>query len=320
MSQEKRIMEEDVDGLVRAYLTRIELTVDTPRMIERIVADVEGASEPLPSGGNPVPSRASHPSRRRWRRWPWGVAAAAVILLASLLLLQLGTVQASPEALVREARAAHALPVDRCYLIETQWQGAAPRRDFPLIAPDGVRLWTRGDRFRIESTVGKGPVSWGRDAKGTIWLAVLPRVGIRFDDGEAPEALAFACDVYSLRLETLLDVLLKDFDLHLEPGADRKATQHIVATQKPGVRGQFMRSARLEVDAESKVVKKLVLDRVLPRGFAATVTLSLVESTVLNETSYELEGNLKAPYRIHSRGFEPERRREMLIRRLGRAD
>ncbi len=320
MSQEKRITEEDVDGLVRAYLTRIEQTVDSPRMIERIVADVEGTAERLPSGGALLPSGASYPSRRRWRRWPWGVAGAAAILLVALLLLQLGTAQASPEALVREARAAHALPVDRCYLIETEWQGAAPRRDFPLLAPDGVRLWTRGDRFRIESTVGKGPVSWGRDEQGRIWLAVLPRVGVRFDEGEAPESLAFACDVYSLRLETLLDVLLKEFDLHREPGADRTATQHIIATLKPGGQGRFMRSARLEVDSESKVVKKLVLDRVFPHGFAATVTLTLVESTVLNEASYELEGNLKAPYRIHSRGFEPERRREMLIRRLGRAD
>ncbi len=320
MSQEKRITAEDVDGLVRAYLIRIEQTVDAPRMVEEIVADVEGTAERLPSRGATVPSGAPHRSRHLLRRWPYGVAAAAAILLASLWVLKLGTAQASPAALVREARAAHALPVDRCYLIEAEWHGAAPRRDFPLIAPDGVRLWTRGDRFRIESTVGKGPISWGRDKQGTIWLAVLPRVGVRFDDGEAPESLAFACEVYSLRLETLLDVLLKEFELHREPGADRRATEHISATLKPGGQSRFMRSAHLEVDSETKVVKKLVLDRVFSRGFAATVTLTLVESTVLNEASYELEGNLKAPYRIHSRGFEPERRREMLMRRLGRAD
>ena len=58
--------------------------------------------------------------------------------------------------------------------------------------------------------------------------------------------------------------MLRDFDLRREDSADtgRSPTVQVVrATLKPGRRHPSIRSALIELDAESKVIRRLVLER-----------------------------------------------------------
>src|SRR5205807_1255747 len=58
---------------------------------------------------------------RRIGRWAGGfAAAAAVVVLAFIFGSHTSPVQASAEALVRDAMRVHQIPMDRCYLVEVK--------------------------------------------------------------------------------------------------------------------------------------------------------------------------------------------------------
>jgi hypothetical protein len=193
------------------------------------------------------------------------LAGAAALLLAFLGALSLGPARANAESLVRAARAVHALPVDRCYLVETERAAPADDSYAALTRSRVVRLRPRGDRFRIETESGQRLLHWGRDASGTIWLALSRHRGVRFESGEIPEALGLVCDVHSMRLETLLEDVLRDFDLRREEAAGSGGVV-IRAELKAGREHPNLRSAVLELDVESKVIRRLVVDRQFAPG------------------------------------------------------
>ena len=82
--------------------------------------------------GGPSPASAAVTPRRRGGHpavWKWaGVAAAAAAIVTGFaLLMQERPALAKGETVVREARRAHLLPIDRCYLVEV-------RRESSLVA------------------------------------------------------------------------------------------------------------------------------------------------------------------------------------------
>jgi hypothetical protein len=243
-----------------------------------------------------------------------GTVAAASILLAALGVLYIQPRQASAETIVRQAMATHAMPMDRCYRVETQTDLDFPDDGLPRLArPRRTRLWTRGDRFWIESDVGPRHLNWGRDPGGTLWLALSPHHGMRFDLDEVPEAVAFRCDVLSVRLETLLGELPRNFVLRSEPGPH--ATTIIRTERKPG-RRPILQEAELEVDDETTVVRRMVLTRQL-FGHSITTTFTLEETRTLEDSSYHLEGHLVSPYQVYGRDHQPHLRRQLLLRLFG---
>ncbi len=306
---------EDVEALVRAHLRRRAEDIDAEAVLSGVRARLERGRAAAKDD-----SRGS--SRRSWFRWALGIAAAAAVLLAFAggLYLIPPAAQASAEVLVRQAERTHDLPVDRCYLITHQPEpGLADR--FPLLAQSReTRLWTRGDRFWMDS-VAPAPLhrrwSWGRDDRHRVWLTRSRDEGVRFDPDEVPEGLSVACDMLSMQPAPLLGALLADFNLTLDASPTAPAGVRVVRAElKPGHTHPTLRAAVLEIDAESKVLQKVTLSRALRGVPLATVTFTLVETGQLADDQYQLEGHLDRDAQVYTHDNQPLRRRAVLLRVL----
>ncbi len=335
--------DESIDALVRDHLAQLAGGIDTRALADRILQGTKfpsltdsppnntlaSASEGAlyPSGLDPslVPSAKKillgSPLGRTWRRLGWALLTAAAALLAFLGGLQLGPTQASAADLLREAQKVHLLPVDRCYLVEVRY-GAGWNQDegVPPPPPDRVtRLWTRGDQFWMESLHTHQRWSWGRDERGGIWLAFGQRRGIRIDKDELPRWLETASDVQSMQLETLLNEVLAHFDIRREPpGPGQDPNCYFIHAKPrllPWLRG--LRSVTLEVDTETKVLRKVTIARVNNGQPLATTTYTLIETEMQPESKFQLEGHLTEPYEVFTRDHRPERRAEILSRVYG---
>ena len=254
-----------------------------------------------------------------FRRLAWGAAAAAAVVLAFVFGSQVAPVRASAEAIVREAQRTHQIPVDRCYLVEVRQDSELLQEAYPMTTQARpTRLWTRGDRFWLESVDSQRRWAWGRDDRGNVWMAFGSRRGIRFAPDEVPGWLKVGFDVWSMQPDRLLGEVLRDFDLRREPpGPDQPGTTVAIrATPKPGHTHPGLRGARLEFDAETKVVRKLVLERTRTGRPFATVTYTLIDTQTRDDRLFELEGHLEAPYEIYTRENEPQNRRDLAMRWL----
>ena len=299
----------DVEALVRARLERDAEGIDPRPLFRRI----RYAAAPRRRGRDRV-------VRALWRGL--GVAtAAAALVLGFQLLLHDRTALAKGETVVREARSAHAQPIDRCYLVEV-------RRESPLaaelsLATPQVRLtllWTRGDRFWVESARPEPRWAWGRDEADRFWIAFGPHTAVRLDADEVPYGLNLYCDLHSLNVERWLAEVLDRFELTREtgpPGAEAStikvhARARLLHPQRPGVR-----TADFEIDAETRVVRRMVVRRVLNGEPFATVTSTLAETAAIDPARYRLEGHLAEPSEIFTRDHEPQRRKDLLARWFG---
>jgi hypothetical protein len=236
---------------------------------------------------------------------------AAAVLLVALGLAYFQSHEASAAVLLQETLRIHSLPVDRCYLVEVR--SVAGDSDVPW--PSRVdRLWTRGDHFFFESVNERGRWAWGREQNGSVWLAYGTRHGLRFEADEVPPQLALRCEQMSMCLESLLQNVLADFDLHWGSARDDtgRLTKIVRAVGTPQRRLQGIREARLEIDAETKVLRRLELDRVWWAGWGGTVTYTLVDSQPQADSQYQLTGHLQQQYEVFSRDHRPQRRREIL--------
>jgi hypothetical protein len=296
--------EHEIDQLLRSRLEQEASRIDPRPLHARIRNTLRKAAE------------AQAPRRKLVRRLAWGLAAAAAVALAFVGGLRVGPVQANPETLVREARKAHQLPLERCYLVEAQHEPPLDESNPMLLPPRTIRVWTQGDRFWVEVSKGERRWAWGRDEQGTIWMALGPRHGLRIEADEATEYLTRLCDLFSMRPETLLNDVLRDFELRREEAADA-GMQIVSAEPRPERRHAAIRQATLEIDAESKVVRRVRLERAFLGQPMPTVTFTLAESRPPDEALYQLEGHLASPHRVFSRTAEPERRRELLMRWCG---
>jgi len=307
MSDPQRLPDEQIEALVRTYLRRQADDVSAEEILARVQAARRANTGPVPR------------SRHR-RRWLAGLGAAAALLLAFLggLLLSPSPARAtSAEALVREAKKVHALPRDRCYVVQITPEPGGPLDRFPRFRQTREhRLWTRGDRFYLESVNPEFfKWAWGRDEQGRVWVALNGKEGYRFEPGEVRENVGFLVDLLGMKAETLLDDVLRHFDLireNAEPGA---ATFTVRALPRYSGAKARMRSVVLEIDAETKVLRRLELNRAVMGKPAATVTYSLIETEGKPDTAYTLEGHLPAGAPVTT-GMPSDPRRARVIRTL----
>jgi hypothetical protein len=297
----------DLEALVRALLQHQAERIDPAPVYARLCVSLAASPQLDPL----VPSLLR---RRFWRRVAWATAAAAALLFAFLGGLQLRSGQASAESIIQQAQAAHSLPLDRCYLVEVRRDSPLLDESTPLtIPPRVIQLWTRGDRIWIESVQPKRRWAWGRDENGNVWMAFGPHRAIRFTRDEVPPWLALGCDIFAMRLETLLDEVLRDFVLErTTDGAGMPAAQVVTATVKPGHQHPNLRQARIEIDAETKVIRRLVLTRTRQGQPFATITYTLVESRPQDDSKYVLEGHLAAPFEVFTPTTHPQECRKIL--------
>jgi hypothetical protein len=309
MSPHDRDEPGEVDALVLAYLDRQAVKEDG----EAGLARVRGALARTP--------KAAPPRGRGRSRWALMAAVAACIAVAFLGGLSLGPVQASSRELVEQTRRVHQAPMERCYVVEIRRTAQSPDGQ-PLLRkiPRQVRVWTCGDRFRVEMRHDQAspPFVWGREQEGALWAVLGPHRGVRITAEQAPRPLALLADVYSLNIDTLLDNVLRDCTITEEPaGAEGKGSRILRAEPQSARTRLWLRRATLEIDREAKVLRRLVLTRNrLGIPFAEAV-FTLAETQPADLASYQLSSRLDPPFRIHEGTIDPAVKLEVLTRWLG---
>jgi len=242
----------------------------------------------------------------------WGVAISLVVVLAVVLFRGEATAFANAATVVQAARESHAAAVERVYVVQVETP-AAGESDFT--PPLDVRVVTQGDRFYVEMNRGERRWLWGRDANGATWITLGSRRALRIDAEELGPAIAYISDLYSLNLESVLDNALRHCEI--ETTSDSGPVYVVKATPKRPY--GWLRGMTIDVDKETKAVRKLVLRRHTSQQGEATVTFTLVDARVPDESKYRAEGHLIEPFQIFSRDQQPERRRDVLNSWFGMA-
>lgn len=288
--------DDPLDALVRAQLEAVAGTVDSAPLLEAVCVRLDPPQPVLPV----LPRRTTWKQRLRVLM-PVVLAAS---LLLGLFLVQPGSeAQAAAAQVVAQARDVHAAAVDRCYLLESELAPELRQRFPTLRSGSRARLWTRGDRFWVQS-IGADRACWGRDEKDRVWMAPTPNAGMRFDADEmVPRSLHELLQVRSVQLPTLLDEVLRECVLtDLKPGLGTPPGVRIIEAHPTHEQSSpHLTSARIEVDATTHVVRKLVLHRRLLGNELGTVTLTLVETRPQKEDAYRLEGHLRPGAPIYDR-------------------
>ncbi len=271
-----------------------------------LVDTISETTSPPPPQGMPI-SRANVP--RLWppvKRWGWLAVAASLIFMLTLLFLQSDRQAfASAARLVQAAIQTHAAPVERIYIVEVK-RGSTGETLVDL--PRDVRVTTQGDRFWVQMH-GKRDWAWGRDEHGAIWITLGTKRAVVVHPDEMGVPLRYIGDLYTLNLETLLNDFLKHCHLEMSDGpAD--ATM-IVATPRRQWTSRPLQRATIEVDRETKAIRKLVIEREFERAISIS-TFTLIESKLADESLYAPEGHLTAPYRVFSTQANATRRRELI--------
>ncbi len=241
----------------------------------------------------------------------WFIAVSAMVLLAFVVGRWENSAFADASSLVRAAMVTHAEPIERVYVVEveraeTSLQGFAPPRD--------VRVMTQGDRFWVEMSRGEKRWVWGQDADNALWLTLGPRRALRIERDELGVPMQYISDIYSLNLETLLDNVLQHFQVSYS--SDSRPTHVITAIARRRWQGR-LREMTIDVEKETKAIRKLVIRRNMPLQGESTVTFTLVDSRVPDETQYRPEGHLTEPFQILTSVTKPDKRREMLTSWFG---
>jgi hypothetical protein len=239
-------------------------------------------------------------------------AAALIAFVAFIVGRWESSAFAHAATIVRAAVETHAAPIERVYLVEVERSSNMPVEFSPVRE---VRVATQGDRFYVEMNRGQRQWFWGRDVAGAIWLTVGPRRAIVVEQDELGAPLQYISDLYTLNLETLLNNFLKH--CRLDRSDVSGATHVITATPKHRWRGGWVRRATIEVDRDTKTVRRLVIERELPQQGPSTVTFTLVDSRPADETKYRSEGHLTEPFHLFSRDSQPDNRRELLVNWFG---
>jgi hypothetical protein len=309
MNESERPSDFDIEGLVRQHLDREAERIDPRALFASVLAE--------------LPASRVAPAGRRTVRWVAVAVAASLLVASAAFFWRDRTVLAKGETVVREARQAHSVPIDRCYLVEVRRESSLAAELAPNLPQVRVtRLWTRGDRFWVESARTDQRWAWGRDVANRFWIAFGPHTALRMEPNEVPDWLNLYCDLHSLNVEQLLGDVLNRFDLTRETSASSSDASTIRVTARARDRDiprpvPSIEGAEIEIDAETRVIRRMVVRRVWKGEPFATVTYSLLETDALDPAVYQVEGHLSDPSEIFTRDHEPQRRKELLGRWFG---
>jgi len=299
--------EPGIDALVRAQLDAEASRVDPAAVSARVFARLE----------TDVPSSHRGSTRRRLGVVAGFMALAVALLVGVFVLGPSREAVATPVQVVESARAAYVPDADRCYSQTLQLPTNTPA-PLALVLDSGrtVSLCTRGDRFVVEPGLG-GRGAWGSDGKGRVWIAPTRDAAARFDETELPPAVRDVVRIRGLEIGTLLDEVLKDYDLAWAEEPVREApTFAVVATRRNAPIPGQIRSADLVVEKDTRMIRSLVLKRQLISGDIATVTFTLTVATARDARAYTAEGHIDAGRPVFD-STRPILRRKILLQNLG---
>ncbi len=286
-------MKDPWESAIREHLDREAERVDAHAMLGRV-------------------RRSSVPTHRRsWLRWVAGASAGALAASAAGILFFNPTSPpqlTAAEQIVREAQTAHAVATDRLYDLVTENEFPILRRfQIPPLSKT-YRIWTRGDRFWIQTT-GDGPqYSAGQDSEGRIWFALTRKRGLLFEPTEVGEPLTRMCELVSLRaVETLGEVLERFTMLRKDSGQPGEPIK-IEARIRPNFlnRNPRFREIEIEIDPKTRLIQRASFRRTIEGEPAIRLTFTLIETQIQPDSVYELLGHLDADAEILDRK-EPQR-------------
>ncbi|MBA4190621.1 MAG: hypothetical protein C0467_21760 [Planctomycetaceae bacterium] len=298
--------EPGIDAIVRAQLDAEAAQVDPARIWDRVRVQLDAEA------ARPITPRSG------FRKVLFAVGALAASLLAAVFLLGPSREAiATPTQVVESARAANGPDADRCY---TQTLQLPPNSPAPLalVLDSGrtVTLCTRGDRFVVQPGFG-GRGACGRDENGRVWIAPTRDAAARFDESELPPLVRDAVRIRGLELGTLLDEVLKDFELSwTEPPVHNAALLAVSAVRRGQTGPGQIRSADIVVEHDTKRIRSLVLRRQLIVGDTATITFRLAGIAQFGAVAYAAEGHVDAGRPVYD-GARPLLRRKVLLQNLG---
>lgn len=277
---------DDVDKLVGAYLDAEARGVDVPRNVAAIERRLQNAGSAAPERIRPTASG------RRFLIVARRFAIAAAVFLAVGLF---GYFAVSPEsveadAVVREAHEVLNKKVDRCYRVGAEVPKVWLNRNPMLSVGDESIVWSRGDRFRVETTLGNLKYVWGQDAGNTMWVVDAQGNGLRFKGKEIPQMLQRTRAILALDMVRLVKVFLDSCDLEVEDERTTDVGQVVTirATyRQPGTGVPFL-SARLEVEMKTKLIRRMELDRVVSGG-EGSIVFTLIDMAHLPDNAYWVE-------------------------------
>ncbi|MCA8985532.1 MAG: hypothetical protein KDA76_17550 [Planctomycetaceae bacterium] len=303
-----------LDSLLGDDLGREPLTALVDLVAEPVDSDLTGDSASaqlyiVSAAESPVSSRRS-PGLLRTASW---LALAASVALVVFLLTGHGDspVYASASQIVEAAIHTHAEPIERVYVVEVERN---PSADNGLNLPRDVKVSTQGDRFWVEMN-GYRRWAWGRDADGAIWMTLGPRRAVVVGADEMGVPLKYIGDLYTLHLETLLQNFLKNCQLERAEGP--AGTDIITAVPRRRWSERPLKRATIEVDRETKAIRRLVVEREFPDQSSTVVTFTLVDSRLADEEMYRPEGHLTEPRRLFARETDATKRRELMVNWFG---
>ena len=221
---------------------------------------------------------------------------------------------ASATQLVQAAIHTHAAAIERIYVVEIT---RGPTKELQVELPKDVRVATQGDRFWVQMR-GQREWTWGRNEQGAIWMTLGPQQAVIVEAEEMGMPLRYIGDLYTLNLETLLTSFLKYYQLESSDGP--AGTTIIVANPRRQWSNRPLKRATIEVDRETKAIRKLVLEREVEQIQSVSI-FTLVDSRLADESLYRPEGHLTEPYKIFGTDTQRFDRRERIMNWFGsRAD
>lgn len=318
MSHDRPSEPDRLEWLLREHLDRRAAETDTTALVANL-QDILGDSPADAVGPSPrtEPRRVSDDAW--WKRAGfWFVTTTAAVLFAFVVGRSVAPSVADAKTILRDVQINHSQTVDRCYQVQFApapgyWNGKNP-----LKGPSETVLWTRGDRFWADATLGSVKLVYGRDERGSLWVSPDRSRGIRLSGpGERlPDEIAMYCKINSMTVPALVEDVLVDFDLRTDPPKQRPPEETtgqpdpvtsgntvVWAQRKPGRSHKQIASALLEIDANRTLVRLILwtVDEGRPRG---TVTFTLIKSGHQDDEQYRLESHLDSTAEIKKHRFD----------------
>jgi hypothetical protein len=245
------------------------------------------------------------------RRWGWLAVAASLVFVVLVVAIQGNRpILASASKIVQAAMYTHAAPVERIYVVEVK---RGPTLENLADLTKDVRIATQGDQFWVQMR-GARTWTWGRTEQGDIWMTLGSSRAVVIHPDEMGKTLRHLGDLYSLNLQSLLENVLQHCQLEMSDSAADSIV--IVAIPRRQWSKRPLQRATIEVDRETKAIRKLTIEREFERSNTIS-TFTLVDSRAADESLYKPEGHLSEPFRILPAETVAERRREVIMNWFG---
>jgi hypothetical protein len=250
------------------------------------------------------------PDRLLAQPWIWASSATvACLLLISMLLLP--NVVASPAELVQKTLAEYRAEIDRCYAVKVETDGRPLRKRLPGRAiPADSKLWVRGNSFVQFFDSSGDPMVWGRDAQGAVWFTLSSKAAAIFEANEIPDILEDACDLRILDVTTLLESLLRDYELKYTDQEDSNHT--ILASPRSEVSNSKYGTVEIKIDSRSGLIRRVSLERLWAKRVLAVISFSLEEIQSREDSFYEVRTHLQPNADVLERGIGFGKRSDLL--------